>query len=196
TQLKVLEGDPDLPENARAAVRAWLDADKPLVKLDDGAVEDVKAKLEARDKVREKVRTEVLPPVREKIRKVQEQNAAHKNYIWWRLELGMQLESIFDLAYATHRTGKDVLPVIAVPLHNTIEQMYEADKEVGVHIMSSLTVLDHSVPKDSWADLLNVEDNGAWDNIEEDNSVFGPMPPEPQGCEINILDNGASSRLR
>lgn len=194
--LRSLETDPDLPDAVHAVVKQWLDAEKPLGKLNDGPPEEAKALLEARDQIRERVRTEVLPAVRDRIRKVQEMNAVKKNYIWWRLELGMQLENLFDLAYATHRTGKDFLPVIQVPLNAMVEQMYKADREVGVHVMPSLTVLGHSAGTDSWGNLLNIEDNGAWDNLQDDNTVFGPMPPEPEGCDINIFDNGSSSTLR
>ena len=194
--LKTLEADPDLPDKAHDVVREWIAAEKPLTKLDDGQPDEVKSLLEARDKVRARVRTEVLPAVRDKIRKVQETHLAKKDYIWWRLELGLQLENVFDLGYATHRAGKDIVPVISVPLHTMVEQMDSADKEVGVHVMPSLGVLANTTSKNGWEMLMNLDDNGAWTSIEEDNSVFGRMPDEPQGCEINILDTSSNSNLR
>ena len=38
----------------------------------------------------------------------------------------------------------------------------------------------------AWPALQAVEDNGAWNELEHDNVVFGPMPSEPEGCDAGL----------
>lgn len=186
TVLKPLEADPELSDSAHTIVHDWLAADKALAKAADKAPDELRHLLEARDRVRQRVHTELLPAVHDAIHKVQELHSAKHDYIWWKLELGFEVENLLELAIAAHRGGRDVASSISTPLKLLIDQMYSADKEVGVHVMSSLDVLAHATGDAAWGALQNVEDNGAWNGIEDDNSVFGMMPNEPEGCDIGL----------
>jgi hypothetical protein len=184
-ELTSLLDDPALPTSAKQVIRDWLDADRVI---GDGtaASDAVKAQLVARDQVRDRVRKDVIPVIREQIRKTQHLHDDQHDYIWWQIELGFQLEDILDRGREAHSAGRDVSAAVDTAVHKLIDDMRSADRTVGVRELSSLSVLAHSTGAAAWPALKAVEDNAIWDNLESDNSVFGPMPPEPQGCDVSL----------
>jgi hypothetical protein len=100
-----------------------------------------------------------------------------------RVELGFLLEDVLDLGIAAHREGRDVAAAVRAPLHTLIDKIREGNSAVGVRDMPALDVLARATGDAAWPALQAVEDNGAWNGIEHDNVVFGPMPPEPEGCD-------------
>jgi hypothetical protein len=178
-----LETDPAMPAEAKAVVHDWLVADRALEEPTTIPPGELRQRIAARDRVRARVRGQLLPPVRAAIRKVQDSHAVARDYVWWRVDLGFMLEDVLDLGTAAHREGKDVAAAVRAPLHNLLDKMREGNSAVGVRDLPALDVLARATGDAGWPALQAVEDNGAWNEIEHDNIVFGPMPPEPEGCD-------------
>lgn len=182
--LAPLEADPALPAEAQTAVRDWIAADHALDQPASKSPDQLRRLLGARDRVREQVRGKVLPPVNAAIRKVQDRHAGKHNYVWWRIELGFLLEGVLDTGVEAHDAGRDIAGAVATPLHNLQGKLQEAN-DVGIRNMPELDVLARATGDAAWPALQAVEDNGAWNQLEHDNFVFGVMPSEPQGCGID-----------
>lgn len=183
TSLGSLEADPALPAEARAAAHDWIAADRALEQPTAIPPGELRPRIEARDRIRARVRGQLLPPVRAAIRKTQARHAAARDYVWWRVELGFMLEDVLDLGTAAHREGRDVAAAVRAPLHTLLDKMREGNSAVGVRDMPALDVLARATGDAAWPALQAVEDNGAWNELEQDNIVFGPMPAEPEGCD-------------
>jgi hypothetical protein len=183
TSLGSLTTDPELPAEAQAVARAWIAADRALERPTTIGRGELRQRIEARDQIRARVRGQLLPAVRAQIHKVKDSHAAARDYIWWHLELGFRLEDVLDRGTLAHRDGKDVAAAIRAPLHTLLDQTREGYSTAGVREMPTLDALARATGDAAWPALQAVEDNGAWNGIEHDNVVFGPMPPEPEGCD-------------
>jgi hypothetical protein len=183
--LAPLETDPALPDEAHAAIHDWLAANRTLGKPANHPADRLRRLIADRDRLRERVRHDVIPPVRAAIRKIQERHATKQDYVWWRVELGFLLEEVFDAGGKAHHDGRDVAAAIRTPLQRLLDKTRDGTTAfVAIREMPEVDALARTTGDATWTALHAIEDNGAWNELGHDNLVFGAMPSEPQGCDI------------
>jgi hypothetical protein len=184
--LAPLETDPTLSEEGRAQVHNWLAIDRRLDNPTSHPPDRLRRMIGERDRIREQVRREVLPTVRTAIHKIQDDHREAHDYIWWGLELGFLLEEVLDAGVKAHDGGHDVADAVRAPLRRLLDKTREAKAAfTGYHEMPQLEALERATGDAAWTTFKAVEDNGAWSGLEHDNVVLGPMPAEPEGCDLN-----------
>ncbi|HUJ57581.1 MAG TPA: hypothetical protein VLX92_03800 [Kofleriaceae bacterium] len=167
--LAPLESDPGLPPAARAALHDWLAI---------GRAPD-------RQRVLDRVRKDLVPAARAAIRRTQADHATPRDYVWWRVDLGFALEDVLDRGYDAQRRGGDVAAAIAAPLAALRSEIDTANAAgAPVRELPAIPALARARPAEAWTALLAIDDNGEWDELERDNAVFGEMPSEPSGCDV------------
>lgn len=122
----------------------------------------------------------VIPPVRAAIRRIQALHANDHDYVWWRLELGFRLEDLLDAAHRAYRSGADVAAAVRTPLATL--QAGIRDALAAYAPIREMPAIDALGRTPTWTAVLQIEDNGEWNEIEHDNMALGPPPQEPEGC--------------
>jgi hypothetical protein len=184
TALAPLETDPALPAAAHAVVHDWIAADRALADPTRQPPDQLRRLIGDRDRLLSRVRRTLVPPVNAAIRQISDLHAAKHDYVWWRIELGFLLEDVLDAGAAAHRDGRDVTAAIATPLRRLTDKAPGANTTAGVRELPAVNALARASGDAAWTALQAVEDNGAWNELAHDNIVFGPMPAEPQGCDV------------
>jgi hypothetical protein len=184
--------DPDLPGVAHAAMRDWTAANTKLAAVaaglpDPAAVTPaLRAAITARDRILERARRDLVVPVRDRIRTVEQKHAAKHDYQWWHLECGFLLEDLLDRAYEAQAVGGDVAAAIRAPLAALRKKHADADTAfVATARVPQLDLVDRGKPEQAFANVRRIDDNAEWRDMGHDNSVFGPMPEEPDGCQAD-----------
>ncbi|HEU4726566.1 MAG TPA: hypothetical protein VFT22_01705 [Kofleriaceae bacterium] len=180
-----LGSDPALPSEARAAVGAWLAADRVLARTASDSPDEIRARATAARRVLAQVRGQVLPAVRDQIRKVQDRHARAHDYVWWRVELGLLLEDVLDRGTRAHLHGKDVAAAVREPVERLLARTREG-RDAAIREMPAVDALARATGEAAWTALLQVEDNGAWNELEHDGAVFGTLPAGPDGCNLEL----------
>ncbi|HET7506371.1 MAG TPA: hypothetical protein VFK02_35370 [Kofleriaceae bacterium] len=180
-----LEDDPGLPSEARTAVHAWIASDRALERAAAGSTDELGKRSAERRRVLAQVRGQLLPAVRDQIRTIQDRHAKSHNYVWWRVELGLLLEEVLDRGTQAHRAGKDVVAAIREPLDRLLARTREGH-DTAIREMPAVDALARATGEAAWTTLLQVEDNGAWNELEHDGAVFGTLPAGPEGCSLGL----------
>lgn len=176
----------ELSDSAKAIITEWLSANRTISKAKKPDLEQLRRQLEARDRVLAKVRKTLVPEVHAQIRKVQALHDTRRDYQWWRIELGFKLEEVFEKARLAHSAGQDVAAAVGSTLKQIEDARERADKEVGLRQIHGLAMASKASSEQAWTAVSGIDDNGFWSALEDDNAVFGMMPPEPQGCDISL----------